>query len=164
MSLLANAAREVAGSVSPAALAAAAAVAEGATAPAPAPAPAPAAAAPAPAAPAPAAQQPVDLNAVRAEARATERERIKAIITHPEAEGRAAMAQQLAFTTDLAADTVGGLLATAPKAEAAPPRTLTGATVPQPNIAPQGGGSEQGDAKASLSAAVQAEVKATRRG
>ncbi|MFC5391628.1 hypothetical protein [Bosea vestrisii] len=160
MSLLANAAREVAGSVSPAALAAAAAVAEGATAPAP----APAAAAPAPAAPAPAAQQPVDLNAVRAEARATERERIKAIITHPEAEGRAAMAQQFAFTTDLAADTVGGLLATAPKAEAAPPRTLTGATVPQPNIAPQGGGSEQGDAKASLSAAVQAEVKATRRG
>ena len=120
--------------------------------------------APAPAAPAPVAQQPVDLNAVRAEARTAERDRIKAIITHPEAEGRAAMAQQFAFTTDLAADTVGGLLATSPKAEAAPVRTLTGAIVPQPNIAPQGGGSEQGDAKASLSAAIQAEVKAARRG
>ncbi|MCP4564055.1 MAG: hypothetical protein GY873_30155 [Bosea sp.] len=160
MSLLANAAREVAGSASPAALAAAAAVAEGAAAPAV----TPAAAAPAPAAPAPAAQQPVDLNAVRNEARTAERDRIKAIVTHPEAEGRAAMAQHLAFSTDLAADTAGGLLATAPKAEAAPVRTLTGATVPQPNIAPQGGGSEPGDAKASLSAAVQAEIKASRRG
>ena len=157
MSLLANAAVTAAGSVSPAALAAAAAVAEGGNAPAP------TAAVPAPAAPAPAAQQPVDLNAVRAEARAAERERIKVIVTHPEAEGRAAMAQQFAFTTDLAADTVGGLLATAPKAEAAPVRTLTGATVPQPNIAPQGGGNDPGDAKASLSAAIQAEVKATRR-
>lgn len=106
----------------------------------------------------------IDRSADLAAARTAERDRIKAIITHPEAEGRAAMAQQFAFTTDLAADTVGGLLATAPKAEAAPPRTLTGATVPQPNIAPQGGGSEQGDAKASLSAAVQAEVKASRRG
>ena len=159
MSLLANAAGEVAGSVSPAALAAVAAVAGSGSAPSPAPAPA----APVPVASAPAPQQPVDLNAVRAEARTAERDRIKAIVTHPEAEGRAAMAQHLAFSTDLAADTAGGLLATAPKAEAAPVRTLTGVTVPQPNIAPQGGGSEQGDAKASLSAAVQAEVKALKR-
>ncbi|CAD5274960.1 Protein C (fragment) [Bosea sp. 62] len=159
MSLLTNAAVTAAGSVSPAALAAAAAVAEGGAAPAA----APAAAAPAPAAPASTAQQPVDLSAVRAEARAAERDRIKAIVTHPEAEGRAAMAQHLAFSTDLAADTAGGLLATAPKAEAAPVRTLTGANVPQPNIAPQGGGNEHGDAKAGLSAAVQAQVKANKR-
>lgn len=162
MSTLANVAREAAQSVS------AAAVGAGTEPAAPAPA-APTAAAPAPTA-APAAVAPsqsaaaVDAAAIRAEARTAERERIKAIVTHPEAEGRAAMAQHLAFSTDLAADTAGGLLATAPKAEAAPQRTLTGATVPQPNVKPQAGGGDPGDAKASLSAAVQAELKTGRRG
>lgn len=162
MSLLANAAREAAQSTSTLAVAAGTEPA----APAPAPAPAPAsAAATAPAAAAPAQPAPaLDAVAITAAARTAERDRIKAIITHPEADGRAAMAQHLAFSTDLAADTAGGLLATAPKAEAAPPRSLTGATVPQPNIAPQGGGSDSGDAKAGLTAAVQAQVKASKRG
>lgn len=151
MTLLANAALAAAGSASPAAIVAAAAAAAQtppaeANAPAapaaPAPAPAPAAAAPAAA---------LDASAIRAEARSAERERIKAIIAHPEAEGRSALAQQLAFGTDLAPDAAGSLLTTAPKAEAI--RTLTGATVPQPNVAPQAGANQPADAKSRLAAA-----------
>lgn len=96
----------------------------------------------------------LDAAAIKAEARAAERERIKAIMGHAEAEGRSALAQHLAFNTDLAPDAAGSILATSPKAEAA--RTLTGATVPQPNVKPQAGETDKGDAKARLAAAVKA--------
>ncbi|WP_420104144.1 hypothetical protein [Bosea sp. (in: a-proteobacteria)] len=106
--------------------------------------PAPPAPAPAPAAAAPTA--PLDAAGIRAEARTAERDRIKAIMAHPEAEGRAGLASHLAFSTDLAPDAAGSILATSPKAEA--PRTLTGATVPQPNVKPQASDPAPGDAKA----------------
>lgn len=152
MSTLANVAREAAGSVAAAALiAGAAASSEPAPAPAPASAPAPAAAAPTPPA---VTLEAFDLAAVRAEARTAERGRIKAIIGHPEAEGRMSLAHKLAFTTDMTPEAAAEFLAGEPKAEAAPARTLTGATVPQPNVKPQAAATEVGDAKARLAAAV----------
>lgn len=159
MSTLVTAAREAASSISSAALETALAAALAAPA-ANAPATPPAATPPAPA---PAAATPpagtvtlesFDLNAVRAEARTAERDRIKAIVGHAEAEGRTALAHQLAFGTDLAPDAAASLLTTAPKAENA--RTLTGATVPQPRIAPEAGGTEKVDARSRLSEARKA--------
>ncbi len=135
MSLLADAARDAAAVIASAADAAAP------QPPASTTPPAPAAGTTAPA---------VDANAIRAEARAAERDRIKAIVGHAEAEGRTALAHQLAFGTDLAADAAASLLTTAPKAESA--RTLTGATVPQPNVKPQAS-ADPGDAKSRLAAA-----------
>ena len=142
MSTLANAARDAAHSTSLGALAAA--VTDPAQPQATTPVTPPAQTAPAPTAAAPTA--PLDAAGIRAEARAAERERVKAIMAHPEAEGRTGLAQHLAFSTDLAPDAAGSILATSPKAEA--PRTLTGATVPQPNVKPQGGDPAPGDAKA----------------
>lgn len=141
MSLLTNAAAAAAETPSLAAIAAAATAVQGnpqpeASPPAP---PAPAAAVPAAVTPA----TPVDAAAIRAEARTAERDRIKAIMGHAEAEGRTALAQHLAFGTDLAPDAAGSILATSAKDQS--PRTLTGATVPQPNVKPQ---AEAGDAKA----------------
>lgn len=140
MSNLATMAREAAATIAPAA----------STETAPAPAAAAAPAAPTVTAPT------VDVTAVRAEARAEERARIQAIVGHAEAEGRTALAHQLAFGTDLAPDAAAGLLTAAPKAEAAPARTLTGATVPAPAIAPQAGATDKADASARLAAAVKA--------
>jgi hypothetical protein len=142
MSNLATMAREAAATIAPAA--------STETAPAPAVAAAPVVAAPVATAPT------VDVTAVRAEARAEERARIQAIVGHAEAEGRTALAHQLAFGTDLAPEAAAGLLTAAPKAEAAPARTLTGATVPAPAIAPQAGATDKADASARLAAAVKA--------
>jgi hypothetical protein len=142
MSTLANAARDAVQSTSPAAVAAALVAAV--TSPSAVP---PEAAAPAPAPAAPVAAAPTsDVAAIRAEARQAERTRIQAIVGHAEADGRSALAQHLAFSTDLAPDAAGSILATSPKAEA--PRTLTGATVPQPNVKPQGSDPAPADAKA----------------
>ena len=140
MSTLANAAAAAADTPSLAAIAAAATAVQGNAQPEAAAPQAPAAAA-VPAAVTPA--TPVDAAAIRAEARAAERDRIKAIMGHAEAEGRTALAQHLAFGTDLAPDAAGSILATSAKDQS--PRTLTGATVPQPNVEPQ---AEAGDAKA----------------
>lgn len=142
MSNLATMAREAAATIAPAA--------STETAPAPAVAAAPVVAASVATAPT------VDVTAVRAEARAEERARIQAIVGHAEAEGRTALAHQLAFGTDLAPEAAAGLLTAALKAEAAPARTLTGATVPAPAIAPQAGATGQADASARLAAAVKA--------
>lgn len=153
MSTLANAVRDAVSTTSPAAIVAAAAAAAAAGTDQPAPtAPAAVAPAPAPAPAAPVATAPSnDVSAIRAEARQVERDRIKAIVGHAEAEGRSSLANHLAFSTDLTPDAAGSILATSPKADA--PRTLTGATVPQPNVKPQGGGSDAGDAKSRLAAA-----------
>lgn len=149
MSTLANAVHAAMSTTSPAAIVAAAAAAAAAAAGTDQPAAtAPAAVAPAPA-PAPAAPVAVapsqDVSAIRAEARQVERDRIKAIVGHAEAEGRSSLANHLAFSTDLTPDAAGSILATSPKADA--PRTLTGATVPQPNVRPQGGDPAADDAK-----------------
>jgi hypothetical protein len=155
MSTLANAAREAASAISPAALEAGIAAALAAAPsmesrpdnPAPGTQASGAGTAPVTAVTLPAA---IDANAIRAEARTAERDRIKAIVGHAEAEGRTALAHELAFGTDLAPDAAASLLTTAPKAENA--RTLTGATVPQPNVRPQAS-VEPGDAKSRLAAA-----------
>lgn len=56
----------------------------------------------------------------RAEGRTEERARVKGILTHAAAEGRADLAAHLAFDTDMAVDTAAALLDKAPKAQAAP--------------------------------------------
>jgi ClpP class serine protease len=58
-----------------------------------------------------------------AAARTAERERVKAITTHPEAEGRASLASHLAMETDLSPEAAAGILKAAPKEQA---------TVPEP--------------------------------
>lgn len=69
------------------------------------------------------AQHPEAAQAIRAEGeregRAAERERIRAILGAEEADGRAELAQHLAFETDMAADAAVAMLAKAPKAEKA---------------------------------------------
>ncbi|MEM5529558.1 S49 family peptidase [Gammaproteobacteria bacterium AS21] len=59
----------------------------------------------------------VDLPAqvAQADARSNERTRIQAITGHQEAEGRSALAQHLAFKTDMSADEAGKLLAASPQ-------------------------------------------------
>jgi signal peptide peptidase SppA len=74
------------------------------------PVPAPAAAAPAPAPAIPPAAPPVN-----------ERERIAAILTAPEAEGREQLARHLALSTDLTPEGARAILAASPKAAAATP-------------------------------------------
>lgn len=142
MSNLATMAREAAATIAPAA--------STESAPAPAVAAAPVVVAPVAAAPT------VDVTAVRAEARAEERARIQAIVGHAEAEGRTSLAHKLAFTTDMTPEAAAAFLSGEPKAEAAPARTLTGATVPAPAIAPQAGATDKADASARLAAAVKA--------
>lgn len=157
MSTLANAAREAASSVAPIALAAAA-LAAGTVETRPDNAAPGTQASGAATVPTTAVTLPpaIDAAAIRAEARAEERARIQAIVGHAEAEGRTALAHQLAFATDLAPEAAAGLLTAAPKAEAAPARTLTGATVPAPAIAPQAGATDKADASSRLAAAVKA--------
>lgn len=78
-------------------------------------------AAAAPAATGPTAEQAAaDAASAAATARAAERERVKAITTHPEAEGRAALASHLAMETDLSPEAAAGILKAAPKATATP--------------------------------------------
>lgn len=56
----------------------------------------------------------------KAEGRAEERTRVKGILTHAAAEGRADLAAHLAFDTDMPVDAAAALLDKAPKALAAP--------------------------------------------
>lgn len=58
-----------------------------------------------------------DLSAAIAKAVGEERERIKAIVTSDEAQGRADLATHIAFETDTSAEAAGKLLAAAPKAK-----------------------------------------------
>lgn len=60
------------------------------------------------------------LTAARAEGATAATSRIKAILTHAEAEGRMDMAMSFAFDTDLSAEQAATLLAKSPKAEAKP--------------------------------------------
>ena len=55
------------------------------------------------------------------EAKQAERQRVGAIIGHPNAKGREAMANHLALNTDMSVDDAAALLAVAPVAQAAEP-------------------------------------------
>lgn len=59
------------------------------------------------------------------EGRATERQRLDAILSLPQAEGREALARKLAMTTDLSADAVAPLLDASPVAAATQPGAAT---------------------------------------
>ena len=59
------------------------------------------------------------------EGRATERKRLKSILSLPQAEGREALARKLATTTDLSAEAVAPLLDASPVAIAATPEATT---------------------------------------
>lgn len=60
----------------------------------------------------------------RTEGATAERSRIKAIVTHAEADGRGKLAAHLAFATNMSTEEAGALLAASPKeAAAAPART-----------------------------------------
>lgn len=61
------------------------------------------------------------------QASASERARIKGVLTHPEAEGRSELAQHLAFETDLTVEAAGGMLAKAPKQGVSPTSPLAAA-------------------------------------
>jgi hypothetical protein len=76
----------------------------------------------------------VDAAAMRAEGASAERQRIKAIISSPEAEGREPLARHLAFETGMDAASASGALAACPKSSGSG-RSLTGATVPSPVVA-----------------------------
>lgn len=56
----------------------------------------------------------------KAEGRTEERARVKGILTHAAADGRADLAAHLAFDTDMAVDAAAALLDKAPKAQSAP--------------------------------------------
>lgn len=90
-----------------------------------------------------------DAAAVATTARNTERERIRAIRTLPEAEGRSKLADHLALETEMSAEQVKGVLAASPK-EGAPAeannfqKAMDSGT--HPNVgADQSGGSGTGD-------------------
>lgn len=73
-------------------------------------------------------------------------DRIKAILTAPQSEGRAATAHKFAFDTELPADQALAILETTPKASAEPARPALGAVVPRPEVqpdAPQAGEQSQ---------------------
>lgn len=92
----------------------------------PTPAPAPAAAAPAPAA-APAAAAPAP---TAAEGASAERTRISGIMNCDEAKGRDALANHLAFNTDMSVDAAKGILAAAPTASAPAPAQTAATPAP----------------------------------
>ncbi len=80
------------------------------------------------------------------EAEEDEAEKAKAILALDEAAGRRALAQELAFTKGITVEQAKTLLSKAPKAKSR-------ATPQDPDIAPNGGGSDKGSAK-SLAAEV----------
>jgi capsid assembly protease len=80
----------------------------------------------------------VDTAAIEAQGRQVERGRIAAILDHPEATGRVALARHLAFNTQMDVDAAGGLLAAAPKdvpAAALSPFERAMADLPNPTVA-----------------------------
>ena len=85
------------------------------------------------------------------EAKQAERQRVGAIIGHPNAKGREAMANHLAFKTDMSVDDAASLLAAAPVAQVAEPEKKDEAAKPKnekfveamnqddhPNVGPDG--------------------------
>lgn len=89
----------------------------------------------------------MDLN----EAKLAERQRIEAITGHANAKGREAMANHLAFKTDMSVDDAASLLAAAPVAQVAEPEKKDEAAKPKnekfveamnqddhPNVGPDG--------------------------
>lgn len=90
-----------------------------------------------------------------AEARTAVRLRAKAILGHPEAEGRKQMAQHLAFDTDLDAETAARLLAASPKdAGDAPKLNRLGAAIAAAGGSPRVGSEYEYADAGSLDATV----------
>ena len=104
----------------------------------------------------------------RAEAAAAERTRIKAIVTHAEADGRGKLAAHLAFATDMSADAAGGLLAASPKEPASAPvrtdaETYEASRTGAEGLAQPAPKKDAETKRAGLSAAVDKEVKRLQR-
>lgn len=104
---------------------------------------------------------------VSATARVAERQRIAAIQTHAEAEGRTALAAHLALGTDLDVETATGILAKSPKEGTAAAAVATPAPTAetnhfkaamnngqQPNVGAGGGASEGSEASGELTGAA----------
>lgn len=75
-----------------------------------------------------AAEQQQQIAAAAAEARQSERTRIQAILEHPEAQGREALARTLAFTTDMSPETAAPILTAAPMAATLEETTIAALT------------------------------------
>lgn len=96
-----------------------------------------------------AAETKVDVAALQATAKAEatkdERARVKAIIEHPESQGREGLARTLAFDTDMNADAAGKILAASPKqeAKAANPLHAAMAGVKNPEVRDSGNQGEE---------------------
>lgn len=104
----------------------------------------------------------------RAEGATAERNRIQAIVTHAEAEGRGKLAAHLAFATDMSAEAAGGLLAASPKESASAPARTDAETYEASRTGAEGLAqpAPKKDAetkRAGLSAAVDKEVKRLQR-
>ena len=99
--------------------------------------------------PIPAADTKADVTALTATAKAEaikeERARVKAIIEHPESQGREGLAKTLAFETDMAVEAASKLLAASPKqkAESANPLHAAMAGVKNPEIRDAGNEGEE---------------------
>ena len=124
--------------------------------------PTPAAAQPAPAAAPPAVAAPTPPST-------TERQRIAAILTCPEAEGREGLAQMLALETDQDVETARKVLAAAPKATAAAPAPAPNALaaemakIKNPEVGPAGDGGANDDSPAAEASRVLAFANPARR-
>jgi hypothetical protein len=95
------------------------------------------------------------------QARQGERARWGAIFAAPEAEGRVALAAQLAFTTDLSAEQVIGVLKVSPSASVQPsgnPFSAAMGGIPNPQIGLDAGGAGADDPQAIIAQILKAGV------
>lgn len=95
------------------------------------------------------------------QSRQGERARWGAIFAAPEAEGRVALAAQLAFTTDLSAEQVIGVLKVSPSASVQPPGNPFSAAmggIPNPQIGLDAGGAGPDDPQAIIAQILKAGV------
>ncbi len=107
---------------------------------------------PAPAAEAPAAANPAPQSNAAApggtDLQATERARISSILTHAEASGRTALAQHLAFQSDMTVDAAAAILKASPEESAAGNQLAAAmAQVPNPAVGADGNPQAKGAAK-----------------
>ena len=103
----------------------------------------------------PAAEAP-DMEAVKKEAVKASQERIAAILGAPEAEGRQALAKELAFKTSLSVEDAKGIMAAAPQAQANPLAQAM-EREPNPEVGVEAGGEGASPVQAMLNS-MQAKV------
>lgn len=95
------------------------------------------------------------------QARQDERARCAAIFAAPEAEGRVALAAQLAFTTDLSAEQAVGVMSVTPAtttASPANPFAVAMAAIPNPQVGTEPGGGDADDPQALVAQILKAGV------